>query len=888
MRAIGPLLALLTLANAALSRGPAPPLSPSLRAPPRPPPMELGQALSTVGARPGGLPKEVSAALSTSKRLGAAQASLLTELADATGAAGTKRDSFEKAKDTLNAMMEETVEELDTALLNCKQTDAIISQQLDSNTALRASLAEDVATARAEIADAQREILTAKQELEDVNVEAQENGVQCASSLDRYQDQIDLLESDFETAQKVEKQVSATCAASLLQRTASVVQCGSDAHKTFHFKDVMSLTNKFRSPAALVAAQRAAKLAVHAALGEHAYGKTGAKKRQPVKEEPPTEADLEAREETLKAEAPPPPGPGAGKCSLAGSPSCAVIADSLAQLASEVGWALEAVKHARAEVAEACQAKLRETSQQAEHFQMLLGEGNAQLAEQTAALNNGEEGSRKKVQEANELKEELARLRTDCGEKIRTGAETLCGIRTIRAELYQMGGGEAPTFQDCEVSDWEETPCSAECGGGEKTLQRTIVVEPDGGSECPPLSVKEPCNLQPCPVDCVMGDWSGWSSCSKDCGGGVMTRSRVPVTESENGGMTCGEATDPQQCNVESCDTPCDLGDWGDWTSCSAACGGGYEYRFKDVVRDAGPTGHCPDPHDPERKQAWGCNTFSCPENLLCTDKQDLIVLMDGSGSLGSDGFDAVKTFVADLFKKMSFGPTATKGGAVVFSSKDQVTMTSPMTEDGAALIAAVEGATWPFGSTETAAALSMADQMLHTTGRTEVSRDDTFVLLITDGPPNNMKNAIATAEKLHERGQVIVLAVGYGLDPYVMGDIATDSSDVIPVMDALHLHEFVDVVMGHICRQLEFDETYTGIGEDYKGGQTQTRSGHTCQNWRSTTPHSHRYLDVGDHNFCRNPDSDSGGIWCYTTSEDTRWEYCDPKESGSLEYYDR
>jgi integrin beta 3 len=261
---------------------------------------------------------------------------------------------------------------------------------------------------------------------------------------------------------------------------------------------------------------------------------------------------------------------------------------------------------------------------------------------------------------------------------------------------------------------------------------------------------------------------------------------------------------------------------------------------------------------------------------------------MDGSGSLGSDGFDAVKAFVADLFKKMSFGPTATKGGAVVFSSKDQVTMTSPMTEDGAALIAAVEGATWPFGSTETAAALSMADQMLHTTGRTEVSRDDTFVLLITDGPPNNMKNAIATAEKLHERGQVIVLAVGYGLDPYVMGDIATDSSDVIPVMDALHLHEFVDVVMGHICRQLEFDETYTGIGEDYKGGQTQTRSGHTCQNWRSTTPHSHRYLDVGDHNFCRNPDSDSGGIWCYTTSEDTRWEYCDPKESGSLEYYDR
>lgn len=34
--------------------------------------------------------------------------------------------------------------------------------------------------------------------------------------------------------------------------------------------------------------------------------------------------------------------------------------------------------------------------------------------------------------------------------------------------------------------------------------------------------------------------------------------------------------------------------------------------------------------------------------------------------------------------------------------------------------------------------------------------------------------------------------------------------------------------------------------------------------------------MGLGDFNYCRNPDGNSG-IWCYTTDPKKRWEACDP-----------
>jgi len=207
----------------------------------------------------------------------------------------------------------------------------------------------------------------------------------------------------------------------------------------------------------------------------------------------------------------------------------------------------------------------------------------------------------------------------ECSKECGGGTQT----RTKQVIKPQIGLGEAcgetvqtrecntnPCPIDCVVGAWGEwSNCTRDCGGGEQNRNRTIVVQPQyGGKECPPLVETRECNKNPCPVDCVMGPWSDWSSCSRECGGGKRTRTREILTESDNGGALCGETTQTEDCNMKPCDIDCVQSEWSNWSRCSKECDGGITTRTRKIITQPKNNGRqCGVPTEEE-----SCNTQPC------------------------------------------------------------------------------------------------------------------------------------------------------------------------------------------------------------------------------------------------------------------------------------
>jgi len=168
---------------------------------------------------------------------------------------------------------------------------------------------------------------------------------------------------------------------------------------------------------------------------------------------------------------------------------------------------------------------------------------------------------------------------------------------------------------DCVLSGWSAfNECSKLCGSGTQVRTRTVQLEPKhNGGPCGELTEERQCNTGDCAAAaCAVNQWSEWSICDKACGGGSAKRTRTIASEAANGGAACPELEETRACNTEGCPEPvdCEVSEWSEYTDCDKECGGGLQTRNRQIEIEAAHGGSsCP-----VTVESRNCNTEGCPD----------------------------------------------------------------------------------------------------------------------------------------------------------------------------------------------------------------------------------------------------------------------------------
>eukprot|EP00747_Dinoflagellata_sp_TGD_P154140 gnl/TRDRNA2_/TRDRNA2_177468_c6_seq5.p1 gnl/TRDRNA2_/TRDRNA2_177468_c6~~gnl/TRDRNA2_/TRDRNA2_177468_c6_seq5.p1 ORF type:complete len:976 (-),score=226.53 gnl/TRDRNA2_/TRDRNA2_177468_c6_seq5:63-2576(-) len=456
---------------------------------------------------------------------------------------------------------------------------------------------------------------------------------------------------------------------------------------------------------------------------------------------------------------------------------CGMLVDKIVGLYGDMKDLVEA-KEAEMQKNDQAWSELNENfNSQIRTLTMQMGQAQSDLAGAYADKSTQTDQQASIQQESQALEDEYTKTMSACKKQIKHILHSdIHGILKVRNDILSlyMPKEEALEATDCEVGEWVKGECSSPCdekmAGGTQILTREVItLNTPHGHACPDLTLKKKCNEFKCPVDCELGEWSGWSKCTKECGGGVQARTRAVIVKPKDGGTSCETLQESQSCNTFSCDRDCTLKKWTKWTPCTKACDEGFQERFRHIKRPVRANGFCFKKDSKERYQKVKCNTQACVGDEMCIAALDLIIGVDASGSISEKGFDILKTFAKMLvsrYEPEAYGNEATKIGVIQFGNGklDDVTkvvsdaaLIHPLSTDYDSVKGAIGEMHWSKGFTNMAQAFMKATAMIQRSPRTAAA--GTFVM-ITDGKPSFTFATDKAVKSYKGRGRSVIVQV--------------------------------------------------------------------------------------------------------------------------------
>jgi len=477
----------------------------------------------------------------------------------------------------------------------------------------------------------------------------------------------------------------------------------------------------------------------------------------------------------------------AAKCTIKKSPQCYKLQERFLLIQAGIQDERDELLEEISMMENYCEETKKTLETEIQNDKDSLAEAQTKLAGATEKEASAGETARQTAAENAQLDADLRKQMKTCSTNYIAFETEMCALKKIRGELYKMkGGGHSAFFQDCEVSKWDPEECTKVCAetgskGGEQKLTRSVLTHPNGGAKCLPLGAMRSCNNQPCPVNCKLSTWSGWSKCSAKCGGGVTQRLREVKQAMKYNGKPCGPTSQAESCNGQACEADCKLTMWTKWSLCSKDCDGGTMKRQKFVRKAPLGSGECADEWSKQRLQYKACNMRRCEvpdvaHPLACNRSLDVVLLIDGSGSLGKKGWDAeivaAKAFVeafshsgkANLAVILYSGPRTWSGvrkctgrnAKKVDPIKCGINTITHFTQDMPKVTNLINGLSWPKGSTLTSLALMTAKAELALGRKNSLSN----VIVFTDGRPLSYRRTGVASDAVRKSARLVWVPV--------------------------------------------------------------------------------------------------------------------------------
>jgi len=232
------------------------------------------------------------------------------------------------------------------------------------------------------------------------------------------------------------------------------------------------------------------------------------------------------------------------------------------------------------------------------------------------------------------------------------------------------------------------------------------------------------------------------------------------------------------------------------------ACNSGNQERVRKVDIPIRGGGKCPRPTSRHRQEMQGCNTHECVGDEICIAVQDLIINVDGSGSVNTESWALVKNFTGELLKRYKstyYGADAVKIGMTLFGNGaietdgtiSKAVLVTELEKDMAAVKTAAAAMEHQKGFTNMAQGFVLAQKLLQQRSRKDAQ---SAIMTISDGKPSFLFETTEKAKELEEKGIMkfmVAISEFPGSDEWrLMKELATQPANTntvrVPGFDAL------------------------------------------------------------------------------------------------------